>query len=726
MIDSDQLVRDLRVFADPATPYKSELGQSKLLVELVRDGDRKYSFDLKSGAIVSLNDGGRKYSSLAALLASEDFADIRRLRANQRRILTQRFEEKGGRRAQLEPEGAFLSREGNESPLNKRLLEQALIASSNDKLGVLLLDGPAGIGKTSLIENVSFARSAPDSVGPPLLHVVSSGGRLTDLPKALAHSLQSIRAQVTFDQVPVLARLGVIQVAIDGFDELVDPDGYKDAWSALREFLSDVATGGPIILSGRDTFFDQQSFERLLADRISNLDIVQARLAPVSPSAARDYLAEHGWSKTDLDHAQQDGWFKPGSYHLRPFFLNQISGEDGWRELQMAHGSPQSFLVKRMVRREADIVAKTVGVTTNSAEKGLWEFFGTIAEDMSIQQAESVDEDFVAFACEAAFASYVSPQDLKKLVHKASSFALLEVGDSWGTRRFPHTEFQNQFAARAVVRLVKASTASSPFMRQAVVSVGFGEAFSDVVMQLDSVTASLVYENLMSMLTKEGYSERLSSNIASLLIASLNRPDLSELSLSSVNVSEARVIGVARKAKLQGVTFGQLDLSDANCSEIMFSECAAYSLTVDSLTSLREVDLKVTQLRRARDGKIEILRSPEEIAEELKRLMAVGNEGDSDLPLVKYLDRLCRTFMRQHQIRDHDDEEAVHLLRDERWPIVRDILGSRIVKEAKFVGGPRSSFYRMIAPENLLRPLSDEDKDLRGAIIERARNIANT
>lgn len=723
MTSIEKMAKDLRVFSDPATPFEIDAqSNGQVRIKLIRETEREYLLDPQNGRLTARHAKNRQYKNIAALLASEEFIDIRRFRANQRRILVQRIEENGEGRPVLEPEGSFVTKQGLEDALNRKKFEHVLGDFDQDHLSIVLVDGPAGIGKTSLIESISLERSAPDSSLPPLLHVVSGGSKLTDLSKALAHSLQIIRSVVTFDQVPILVRLGVIQVAIDGFDELVDPDGYKDAWSALREFLGEVAIGGPIVLSGRDTFFDQQNFEKLLANRIGNLSIKQARLSPVSPSAGKEYLRKSGWSEDDLEAAQAAGWFRPGSYQLRPFFLSQIAGEKGWEDLQFAHGSPQAFLVSRMVTREAKLVSRSVDISVDKAEIGLFDFFGALAEDMSIQQSDVVDEDFIYFACETSFESLVEPQDLGKLVHRAGSFALLESSSAHGARRFPHTEFQNQFAARALLKSVAASASSTTFLRQANINSGLAEAFADEFGVLLREVALRIYDNLKSMLSREGFSDKLSSNISSLLIATLGRPDLDSLHLDSVTVSEARVVGLSRECFLKDVSFGHLDLTNADCRAIQFDGCEVGILTVNRSTALPKLVPVVGQVHKEEEGVVDILRAPNDIRVVLNRLSVDSNDEVDGLPLMRYFDRLCRTFIRQYQIRDHDEEGSFHLIRNEFWPVIREILGDRIYEQVKIVGGPRSVFYRMDAPESLLSPGGDAES-LRVRNLVRAKAI---
>lgn len=726
----DSIARDLCVFADPATPFSvGEIDAGRVLVGMVRDGvPRQYRIDVGSGEVVALDGVGRKYRGIAALLASDDFVDVRQFRATQRRILQQLQDERGGNRPILDPEGKFVSRDGIESPLNRSGLNAVLSQIEPEKLQILLVDGPAGIGKTSLIEMVSFERSAPSSLLPPLLHVTSGGNKLTDLNKALAHSLQIIRAKATFDQMPVLVRHGVVQVAIDGFDELVDPDGYKDAWSALREFLGDVNFGGPIVLSGRDTFFDQQEFERLLADRLPNISIKQARLAPVSPSAAKDYLEESGWAKEELEIAQAAGWFKPGSYYLRPFFLAQIAGEGGWDGLQEAYGSPQSFLVNRMVKREAKLVSQTVDIQIGIAEDALWDFFTSIAEDMTIQQSDQVDEDFIAFACESAFSGRVNSRDVAKLLHRASSFALLESASGRGMRRFPHSELQNQFAARALIVVAQKTSLTNPFIRLSSIDAGLAEAFSDQFSSLGLDNARTVYENLRSMLAHEGFSDRTSSNLGALLLATVGRGDLDPLELKGIAISEVKLVGVARRTLLVDVAVGHLYATDADARAIIFVGGASVAiLTIDNSSVLPESMPLSRQLQFVDRGFTRIVRSQDEISALIAPLrMAVDENVRENLPFVKYMDRLCRTFVRQKQIRDHEADASYRLLQEPYWHMARELLGARIVEYSKDAGGPRSVFYRMEDPEGLLVPQSPGDKAVRQKVYDKAKALASS
>lgn len=725
-----QLIRDLRVFSDPATEFSVDESSDILRVQMIRDGSsRTYIYNKKTGEVQSRQGKSRRFSSVAALLASDEFVDVRSFRATQRRMLDGKMSGDF-----IEPEGQ-LFKDARAKPLTLRNFLDATTRRSSNRLSILLLDGPAGIGKTSLIERVVYERADLASNEPPLLHVTSGGSRLTDLTKALAHATQVLRSRITFDQVPILVRYGVLQVAIDGFDELVDPDGYKDAWSALRNFLGEVRVGGPIILSGRDTFFDQQSFEEKLAARVPNLELAHARLYPVAVDTAKEFLRRNGWSDQHLAEAEANGWLRKGSYYLRPFFLVQLATKEGWQELAESHGSPQSFLVTRFVNREAKLVSSMVEIDQETAEEALWEFYGLIVEDMANQESDWVDEAFIALACEAAFQSRVSSSDLSKLVFKAASFGLLESedGGASGLRRFPHSELQAQFLARVVTQGLESSAAVSVFLRRGLVSTALIDAFSDLVETMCDERVGGLRARLLRLIEDEPLAARLISNCGALLLATLSRPDVPTLELRSVSITDAKIVGTAGNALLREVSIAHLDARGADCRAIVFERCTVPILTVDALTvfgSTRPQGIRALQIMQD-SGALQTLRVPEEIEQWLNEHSAaheLETANDSNLPFVRYFDRLCRKFVRQHQIRANPNDEGYFLIRHEYWNDVRALLGDRIVSETKAASGPRSEFYRMINPDALLAPPPGdiESAIIREKVIRRARELAGS
>ena len=274
MISAEVLKRDLGVFADPATEPTITEGQQDIDVLLTRDAEElRFTIERNSGRVTIRGANPRRLPSVAALLADPLFANIRLLTATQRQI-NATFSDANF----IEAEGEVTYR-GQQQPLELAALEAALSppVCPSRKIRVVLLDGPAGVGKTSLIHRLLVRRSR-EANAPPIVHVLNRGSRLFGLNQLLAASLDTLRAKFTFDQTPVLLRYGLLQVAIDGFDELVDTEGYADAWVALSDFLNEIGDSGGVILAGRDTFFDQQVFVERLEDIAKRVDFIGARL----------------------------------------------------------------------------------------------------------------------------------------------------------------------------------------------------------------------------------------------------------------------------------------------------------------------------------------------------------------------------------------------------------------------------------------------------------------
>lgn len=274
--------------------------------------------------------GEQRYRSLGSLLADKGFANLRGLIATQRLLASQA--EIG---SSLELCGTIDDPIHGSHSLSLKKTRLNFTDGEKARLRAFLVDGRAGVGKTYLIRQLSSLKKKK-ILAPPLLHGESRGSRLVVLTQLLASTLQSLRADFTFDQVPILIRCGLPQVAIDGFDELVDSNGYVDAWVALRDFFSEINGKGVVLLAARDTFFDHVAFERKLAGLSHHESLSSVRIYPVTPAAARRYLLSKGWTEDRLSSEEGREILHDGSYALRPFFLRTLadySGTKDWQEI---------------------------------------------------------------------------------------------------------------------------------------------------------------------------------------------------------------------------------------------------------------------------------------------------------------------------------------------------------------------------------------------------------
>src|SRR5579883_452328 len=564
MIPIDVVVEDLERFKDPATEVTRKISVAGAEIHIIRDGEsRVYIYDAVSGKLERRDSRRRSFVSLKSLLASNEFADLAAFADTQRRVLSQRNEN------YLEPAGIVDEGSSTEQiPLRMDSFLSLAAPSKGSQLHCILIDGPAGVGKTTLIERLVLAR-AQQPANVPILHVTSRGRRLTNLRDAFAGTTTAFRAKFVPDEIPVLVRHGLIQVALDGFDEFVDPSGYQDAWGALKDFLRDCGTSGPIILAGRDTFFDQQNFQRQLATMGQNVRIVTVRLTEVSPEAAKEWLRRNGWSDAELNSTESRNYLRRGSYILRPFFLSRIRPLQGWAALQESRKSPQTFIIDEMVNREATLLSEPLALPATKIYCALEALFEQIAEDMAERETDNVPLHYLAFVAEYAFHEILPEQQMSRLRHSLGSIALIEPGEPGATVKFPHTEIQNRFLARALIENLAADR-PAPLLGRVIFGMDRVEAFAERLTEIDTRKARETVKRLRHILDGELQSVRLSLNLSALLMSSLSREDAFEdaLVMQNVDANDVRIEQSAGAAHFSNVTIARLDVRNADLAAV--------------------------------------------------------------------------------------------------------------------------------------------------------------
>lgn len=717
-----QTIRDISLFSDPATAVDIKQDDNRLLVEIVRNGDlRRYFFASPNGPIEARHNN-RQFASLASLLSSDEFADLRRFADTQRRILGQK-----GLENLIEPTG-LINPNGPAEPFALEQARQLLRPSAtSDSLKVILVDGPAGVGKTSLIERLVFERCGEPSL-PPILHITSKGRRLSNLPDAIGKTASDADARFRADQVPVLARLGALQVAIDGFDELVQPDGYGNAWGALKDLVRSISTGGPLILAGRDTFFDQQDLERRFDTFGSRIELTMVRLAEVDEHVAVNWLINNGWSESDLTTPQAREFFKR-SYVRRPFFLATIASLHGFENIPAEMGSPQSILVTRLLDREAKLLITGLpNVTQTDVEEALHRLCEELAVDMAERESDSVSLEYVEFTAEFVFHDLASEDERNALLKKVGSLAFLEIVESGSDRRFPHSEIQNHFFATALYRSLSRREFFPP-LRAVLYGGDVIEAFAEVMRSAPIEMFHTALGYLLELRNSEKFSQRLKANSAAFILGALVRGESNgrSIDLRQSEINEVRVFDQLSAVDLSNSMITRLDARGADLAEVVFAEAYVATLLVDDTTFFGTSVPSVGVLQIEREGRIQAVHDDVAKAAWLKEHSELAEaEEDWDqyreLPLVKYFDRLCRRFLRQHEIRDGEADDASVLFRNEHWPEVQQILGDRIVTRTKDSRGTNDLFYHLYGPGELLAPVHDDEaKRIRAEVIRKAR-----
>lgn len=715
-MNREQLLADFSPFADIGedAPKVSEQ-KGKFAVNFTRDGrELKLVFDAASGTVQSTLGKGatKKHSSIATLLASDLFANLRRWSEVQRELLARELDFR-----RIIPINAVTHSENHISNIDD---VSKLLGTSErpaDATEVLLIDGPAGIGKTNLISQLALTRadSYKTTPTPLILHIKSRGRVLSNLEDLMAFSLQTIRSTVTYDQIPVLLRHGLIVAAIDGFDELGDPNGYDTAWAQLSELIATVRGKGTLILAGRDTFISRARLLKDVSSLRESVDVVHGlTLLLPSPQQAKEWLKIHNWTEQNFLIPSVSVLLEDRSFALRPVFLKLLAEQIKPKEIKGEHESFLTpFLLRNIISREAKLFGKSVQaiIPLPQMEHFVTSFMLETAREMADMQTESLDGATLSWIAEAALGDGF-PQEIVGLIkHRASVIALLVNDERPGHKAFVHTHIQNYYLARVAIEAI--STGDTPkFIRRNILGAEFLSTFVDVASEYFSLNPSLIGDFLgraQNLAQTYPHLDRGGRNIGALLLASLqNVTSKDEAYFAGFQVDDAVVRGTAGPATINEVVIHQLDCRQADLSSLIFKNSSVTNLIADEASRF-PLSIPLPNVLILENGSQ--VTDVEKITQWLEvRGRSAKPETNSVVPvkvrehcIYALLGRVCR--MHRYWLRQGDgDVYAERILKDDNWPTLSTVLNQngflRIEKRA--ASGSPSPFYHIKYSHRLL------------------------
>lgn len=701
--------RDLMRFADPFTEASIKTSAKGYKIALTRFGrELGFEIDKSNGRVAPVNKKSvATFSSVNSLLASPEFADLPSLVRTQLRAYKAPKD--------MIPVAISLGGEGQISSISDRVAQKA------NGLELYLLDGPAGIGKTFQIGRAVHEQAEKAVRGaaiPPILHVSSQGRRLSNLSDVLARATQDLGARFSGGQVPILVKRGLLAIAIDGFDELVDADGYDDAWMALKAFMGDLDGSGKVILAARDTFVDEQELLTRIGENLDGLTLSKIHLRPSSADAAIEWLSKSpSWKAADLDAPITRDVLTEGSYTLRPFFLKELREAKGWKDV--IESGPRTYLIHRYLKRESDLIAQQLGgVKGIEILPRLQSLFEEIALQMGERELDRIELEQLEFMTEFAFDGLLEPASIRKLAHKAGSFALLEISGVSQSRSFPHSEVRNYFLGMGIMRSLAAGSVPA-VMRRGLLNAEHMQVFAEVMEAEPELARSGIVDVLLAKLASGDQVGTFSSNAGSLALLAASQGMVNRLDY--IDAIDATFAGGVPELALAGSNVNRLDARDSDISRLQLSDSRIETLVVDDRTKLpaaldgvREVELHGSEQA--------VLLRGSEIAEWLSGKQAQGGQ-EFGSPAVLLMQRLARRVIRHHYLREKGgDDEATFMLQDSSWPLVKKILErhSRIeVISNKQMKGKNSLLFRILRPRDLLDESNAETvkilRDIRDA-----------
>jgi hypothetical protein len=715
ILNKEDFLKDLLPFCDiGAAPPKISEKQGVLTASITRDGrDIKISQDHGNGRIAFQKKGFpvKGFSSFGVMLASDDFANLKKWAETQADLL-RRIAVDGGKLIPINGRTHVGDRVENISHVDRLIGVELRKADATE---VLLIDGPAGIGKTNLVEQLALYRAEKykTSAGSLILHVRSRGRVLSNLQDLMAFSLQTIRSNTTYDQVPVLLKHGLIVVAVDGFDELGDPNGYDLAWAQVNDLISAARGAGTVILSGRDTFLGRSRLFRDVQSLRNDLDLVVGlTLDSPSPEQASDWLKARGWADVHLQIPAVASLLEEGSFALRPVFLNLMSTNLEPKKLRDQSDSFLTpLLVQHMLQREAGLFGSNVEAVIKKPdiENFLLRFLIEVARDMADSQSEALDDTTLAWLVELALGDGVSDEIVRLIRNRAGVVAALKPDVRQGYKNFIHSHLQSYFLSLSIVESVGQGELPK-YLKRNVLGSELLTVFGDVAAKAAEARTPQMeafIKRAISLASVYGGADRAGRNIGGLVLAILAiLPDDSEL--IDCEIDEAVVRGTASKISLSRVSVQQMDCRGADLSAVNFVDCGVGSLIANDATRLSPTFPTPSQITiESEEG----IFSQEQIQDWLNRH---GRNPNSTVAtglaspelavhgIYKLLGRACR--VRQYWLRLGEDLQADKILRDRYWGDLSDILRScnLLREETRQASGSNSLFTHIKMREKIL------------------------
>ncbi|MGA8940224.1 MAG: NACHT domain-containing protein [Acidobacteriaceae bacterium] len=727
-MNREQLLADLAPFADIGdSAVKISEQAKKFIVRLTREGrELKVVVDKESGKITGTwGKLERSFANLHAMLASDIFANLRRWADAQRELL---------RRETPSPD-KLLPTYGvthGGQPLQSIEEFDELLGTAqrpDDTTEVLLIDGPAGIGKTNLIQQLALRRAEifKTSSKPVILHVKSRGRVLSNLQDLMAFSLQTIRSSITYDQVPVLAKHGLLVIAIDGFDELADPNGYEMAWAQLGELVTFLRGKGTLILAGRDTFIGRARLLKSVAALREGVDVVSSvTLRAPTPAQAKQWLTKRQWTEANFSLPSIAVLLEEDSFALRPIFLRIIADYVTPKELKDKHERYLTpLLVNQMVRREARLFGAPVEsvMTHTELEKFLFEFLREVARQMADSQTESLDASEISWISEIALGEGKSAEVVGLIRNRASVVAFFINDERPGYKTFIHSYLLDYFVAIVAIEALAKSDVPK-FIRRNLLGSEFLSIFADVAAEM-AISSRPVFEAFWSYASTLPLSytstDRGPRNVGALVFASLSVVTREEgsVKLREFHVDDAVIRGTCSGADLITCEINQLDCRGADLSALTWVDSKIQNLLADDAVCVSPSFPVPTRITLPTGDQ---LSGADEVGEWLDKhgrnpevtvASGLAPQALKSKPIYKLLIRAAR--MRQYWMRSGgDDFYAIKIINDPSWESLSKVLANHgyLREETRTASGRASKFYHIRHRESILAE-SPNDQNLK-------------
>lgn len=738
---------DVYVFADMGTEKHDFVldTEKNHCLSVIRNGEKVKLTFLEDGSVIeTLSSDGevKKHISFSYLLASSRWANFTKWAHNQVSV----FE---GRKPVQDEIEIYAALKDKEEKLSHEVVDDFFSNARKDKkrVSVLLVNGPAGIGKTTLISSLCYRRAQrflEDKRGSLILHVESRGRMLQNITDLIAFSLQTLRVGVTYDQVPALIRRGLLILAVDGFDELGDPSGYQLAWAQVNDLIKASRSGGQLIFSGRETFIEYDRVKKALSSIEDSCDLLETcTLKPVRTDVAKKWLGKQGWNQEDINSDQVKPLLDTGSYVLRPFFLTCLADKANITYIKNNYINDfLSFLIDRLILRETEKFGNDIENNTEQKQRAFFieEFMKEVARDVADAQSSAIPFEIAKWLGEEVarevFSSSLERQDSSSqfidiIKNRIEVLPFFENDARSGYKKFGHEEYYNFFLAKDLISSLSEQYIPK-YVRRNILGVDFIKIFLLLVEGLNDESFNKFIESSKEALKNANDSDRSKQNIASILMASFCASQAEGynngkgITIRNVSIDEVYMTGIVSPITLEIVTINQLVSDGADMSNVSFDEkCHIISLVVEEGSLVGKMFPIPQEL--SKEGEVFFVKSEvQKKMESIGRYCENDEEKKSDIPdekleLLKLFNRVCRYKFFWIKDDNNNEKAARLILENPHWDNLKSILREHdyLTEKKLQSSGVESTFYHVKNKKSLmdLNNLKDYHKDLYNSLI---------
>ena len=489
------------------------------------------------------------------------------------------------------------SAEVQESPSNtakqsfkaKDMLKKWLTIPSFGNTQLIELMAPAGQGKTVLLEHIALDAAIsyqPDPVPLPLLLVVDLLGRYVGtIHDAIAGSLSNTYTfpGLTGRDVAFCLRQRWLNLALDGYDELVARVGTREAFLRTKELVDELEESGTVVLSARDTFFHlfeiEASIRTYLQPLRGNYSIKTINLKQWGEDQGRKVFRQLGSSQPEEDlRGLLDTFADDRELVFRAFFTIRLAKAwlEGERFGKMSTPHSQldrwNYVIRVFLEREVTEKWRTrEGIEPLSIENHV-AVLGAIAEEMWRSGAFSLMKEEVDIAGRIALSTPELGLNSRLVDDIAARLPTHGVFSSDGKKgvKFLHESFFSYVLGQRL------GTALVRHDKQIVASILKAGELAPLVIQWavwrTSIDASSAVGALTWLVGKKVLlqeDQNASSNIGSLLGCAAREKPLRDLTVTKI----AFVGEALKEVTLEKVRFKNCEISMADLCKARFENC---------------------------------------------------------------------------------------------------------------------------------------------------------